>query len=198
MVPWLAAGMREGAALASARNKVSTMRCDVSTFPPATAAGGLAFTTVPAGAITRMGRIRPEVAGYIFGEETTKNVVDGGDGDGFDSVHISGALRCGAREIHFRAVAIYFYAHFDFERDGTDPVIVKKIFRCVFAGLQCAKRGAHHFLGIFQQEIAVGVQFPFAVFLGNFKQAAVAGSACGDLRSQDRLRALRECARSRE
>ena len=39
------------------------MRCDVSTLPPATAAGGRALTTLPSGAITRMGRISPAVAG---------------------------------------------------------------------------------------------------------------------------------------
>ncbi len=62
MVPELAAGMRPGRAEASARNKVSTIRCDVSTFPPATAAGAMAFTMVPSGAITRTGRMRPAVA----------------------------------------------------------------------------------------------------------------------------------------
>ena len=61
MVPWLAAGMREGAALASARNKVSTMRCDVSTFPPATAAGGLALTIVPLGAIEPENVVTPAI-----------------------------------------------------------------------------------------------------------------------------------------
>ena len=40
MVPELAAGMRSGSAGASARMSVSTMRCEVSTLPPATAAGG--------------------------------------------------------------------------------------------------------------------------------------------------------------
>jgi hypothetical protein len=37
--PQLAAGTRSGNTAASARSSSSTMRCDVSTLPPATAAG---------------------------------------------------------------------------------------------------------------------------------------------------------------
>jgi hypothetical protein len=55
--------MRSLTAWANALNKTSTMRCDVSTFPPATDAGGFAFTTVPLGAITSIGSISPALAG---------------------------------------------------------------------------------------------------------------------------------------
>ena len=63
MVPWLAAGILSGAASAKARSRVSTIRWEVSTFPPATAAGGCAFTIVPSGVITEIGRSKPDVAG---------------------------------------------------------------------------------------------------------------------------------------
>src|SRR5258706_4306749 len=69
IVPEAAAGMRSGIAWASALRSTSTMRCEVSTLPPATAAGGLALTTVPAGAITLIGRIRPAVAGALVAGE---------------------------------------------------------------------------------------------------------------------------------
>ena len=52
MVPLLAAGTRPGSARANAPSTASTMRCEVSTLPAATAAGGRAFTTDPAGAAT--------------------------------------------------------------------------------------------------------------------------------------------------
>ena len=39
------------------------MRWLVSTFPPATAAGGMALTMVPGGAVTVTGFMRPAVAG---------------------------------------------------------------------------------------------------------------------------------------
>src|SRR6185369_17790674 len=63
IVPWLAAGIRLGTAWANDLNNTSTMRCDISTLPPATDAGGFAFTTVPRGAITSMGSINPALAG---------------------------------------------------------------------------------------------------------------------------------------
>ncbi len=47
IVPQLAAGMRSGAAFASAPRITSVMRCDVSTLPAAIAAGGRAFTMLP-------------------------------------------------------------------------------------------------------------------------------------------------------
>ena len=81
MVPELAAGIRSGAACASAPSTTSVMRCEVSTFPAAIAAGGPAFTTVRSGAITRMGRSRPALYGtssairhrnaYIVAESAT-------------------------------------------------------------------------------------------------------------------------------
>ena len=39
------------------------MRCEVSTFPPATGAGCAALTTVPEGALTSIGSISPALAG---------------------------------------------------------------------------------------------------------------------------------------
>src|SRR4051812_636665 len=55
--------MRSGSAFDSALNTTSVILCEVSTLPPATEAGCLAFTTVPEGAITVMGSIRPALAG---------------------------------------------------------------------------------------------------------------------------------------
>ncbi len=81
MVPELAAGIRSGAAFASAPSSTSVMRCDVSTLPAAMAAGSPALTTLRSGATTRIGRSRPAVYGtssatrqrntYIVAESTT-------------------------------------------------------------------------------------------------------------------------------
>ena len=76
------------------------MRCEVSTFPPATAAGGRAFTTVPAGAITSIGRIRPAVAGTSSCEQATEHVKAGGVRDRLDRVDAAFDLRIAAGEIH--------------------------------------------------------------------------------------------------
>ena len=67
MVPLLAAGTRPGSARANAPSTTSTMRCEVSTLPAATAAGGRAFTTVPAGAVTSSGRNAPALIGISPG-----------------------------------------------------------------------------------------------------------------------------------
>src|SRR5205085_9070010 len=63
IVPWLAAGILLGNAWCKALNKTSTMRCDVSTFPPATDAGCVALTIVPRGATTSIGSTNPALAG---------------------------------------------------------------------------------------------------------------------------------------
>ena len=53
---------------ASARNTASAMRCDVSTFPAATALGERAFTRHPAGAVTRTARDTPPLVGMSSGK----------------------------------------------------------------------------------------------------------------------------------
>jgi hypothetical protein len=63
IVPWLAAGMRSGSACASAPSTTSTMRCEVSTLPAATAAGDCALTRQSAGASTVTGAKQPAFMG---------------------------------------------------------------------------------------------------------------------------------------
>jgi hypothetical protein len=76
IVPWLAAGITSGSAFDSAPRTASTMRCDVSTFPAATARGGPALTTVRSGSVTVTGRnSRRWRARRRQGQRT---VVDGG------------------------------------------------------------------------------------------------------------------------
>ena len=80
-MPELAAGIRSGAACASAPSSTSVIRCEVSTLPAAMAAGGPALTMVRSGATTRMGRSRPALYGtssairqrntYIVAESAT-------------------------------------------------------------------------------------------------------------------------------
>ena len=67
MVPWLAAGMREGRAWARARSTTSTTRMEVSTFPAATAAGASAASSEGVGRTNSMGRNAPALAGVCGG-----------------------------------------------------------------------------------------------------------------------------------
>ena len=67
IVPWLAAGMSPGSAAASAPSATSTIRCEVSTLPPATAAGGRGFTRDPSGATTSIGAKQPALNGTSSG-----------------------------------------------------------------------------------------------------------------------------------
>ena len=62
-VPLLAAGTRPGSARASAPSATSTTRCEVSTLPAPTAAGGRGFTTLPSGAISSSTRKSPSLTG---------------------------------------------------------------------------------------------------------------------------------------
>ena len=72
IVPALAAGMRAGSARARARSRTSTIRCEVSTFPPATAAGKRAWTTEPSGARMRSGHASPSFGGMGVGASAVK------------------------------------------------------------------------------------------------------------------------------
>src|SRR5688500_10375791 len=72
IVPCPAAGTRPGNACASAPRHTSAIRCETSTLPAPTAAGGRAFTIVPAGAITRTGRIAPPLAGNVGSQAERK------------------------------------------------------------------------------------------------------------------------------
>src|SRR5687767_12243102 len=76
IVPWPWAGT--GIAFPSAENTASTIRLDVSTLPPATAAGGRAFTSVSSGATTVTGANAPAEAGMSGSvtQRTTKKTAD--------------------------------------------------------------------------------------------------------------------------
>ncbi len=93
MVPALAAGMRSGSARASAPSAVSTIRCEVSTFPALTAAGMRAFTTVPAGATTSRRRKSPSFTGRSAPSARRSAYVDAASVTG--STAFSGPGTCG-------------------------------------------------------------------------------------------------------
>ena len=63
MVPLQAAATRPGMACDSAPSTTSTMRCEVSTLPPATALGKAQCTTVPSSATMRTGTMQPWLKG---------------------------------------------------------------------------------------------------------------------------------------
>src|SRR5260370_16510166 len=63
MVRVEAGGIPSRGALGRAPSTTSVILCEVSTLPAAIAAGSRAFTTVPSGAITRIGRRMPDVNG---------------------------------------------------------------------------------------------------------------------------------------
>ena len=93
MVPDEAAGMRSGIACASARSSTSTMRCEVSTLPPATAAGR---TRVDDGSFGRDELNRTHESGgrrNILAQQAAEDVEAGGVGDGFDGVDAAFDLR---------------------------------------------------------------------------------------------------------
>ena len=45
-----------------------------------------------------------------------------------------------------------------------DAITIEKIFRRIYPGLQHSQRSLHHVFGIFEQESAVNLQFPLAIF----------------------------------
>ena len=119
IVPEAAAGMRSGMACANARSSTSTMRCDVSTFPPATAAGGRAFTMVPSGAMTWIGRIRPGCGRNVFRQQAAKYVEACRVCDRPHRIHAALNLRITPGEIdRTRAVLRERYLHLDYAQSS--------------------------------------------------------------------------------
>ena len=92
IVPWPCAGA--STALPNARSRQSAIRLEVSTLPATTAAGDLAFTSDPSGALTSIGAYAPPDAG-ASGSATTRRTKQHAD-----TVTASGQLRlppcCGA------------------------------------------------------------------------------------------------------
>ena len=68
MVPWLAAGMISGTAMDNAPSITSTIRWEVSTLPPATAAGKTASSRLPFFVKTLTGLKHPAFTGESFPE----------------------------------------------------------------------------------------------------------------------------------
>jgi len=154
---WLAAGIRNGMARASARSSVSTMRCEVFTFPPATAAGSRAFTIVPSGRSHDRPH-QPRGSGHLFVQRQrthkTQRLRDSRD-------RVDAAPRIAARspwKVHFRfAPAIRIVTAI---RCGS-PVMPSSpgIFGAIDAFRNFRKRGCHHFRRVIEEVTPVGEDF---------------------------------------
>src|ERR1043165_1152038 len=93
IVPWLAAGIRSGTAWANALNNTSTMRCDISTFPPATDPGGFPSTS------------------HLPRHQTANHVQHCRNRDRLDCIDRTRNLRRAPGEINQRALPLDCYAH---------------------------------------------------------------------------------------
>ena len=139
---------------------------------------------VPLGAITRIERIRPEVAGTMLIQEATENVEDGGLRDSGDGVDAAGALRRASRKIDFRIFAANADVHGDALRRFCHAIVVQKILGAVNSIGNRGDRGGHHPGRVVEEMAAVSDHFPAAVLRDERQQAALADAARGDLGGQ--------------
>ena len=102
-MPWPGGGRRNR--LPSAAITTSAIRLEVSTLPPATAAGGRALTRHPGGALTSTGPISAGRGGDVRVGQHSQDVVDRRLRHRERAVEVPGALRGGAREVDREVVA---------------------------------------------------------------------------------------------
>ena len=145
MVPELAAGMRSGSACASARRSVSTMRCDVSTLPPATAAGGDGVYDAALGREDLHGAHETGCRDGARRQQAAEDIKDCGPGDGVDGVEAAGSLRICSGEVHDGATTRGIVANGDANGDGAGEhsVVVEEVFGVPLASGHVCEDFAH-------------------------------------------------------
>ena len=151
MVPWLAAGITSGRALARAPRRTSVMRWEVSTLPAATAAGGRGFTKLPSGATTVTGRRMPWLDGRGLADDAAEDVEGSGEGDCKRGVDAPPALGAGLGEVQRHGIA----ADGDGDGDGHglvgQAVVVHDVAEGVVAVGQGADGGSGEALGVVEE-----------------------------------------------
>ena len=106
MVPALAAGMRSGSACASAPSTTSTMRCEVSTLPAATARGGRALTIDALGRDHLERLESPSLVGASSGQQQAEGVEHRRERHRVDRVERAVRLVVAVGEVDDRAIAV--------------------------------------------------------------------------------------------
>ena len=93
----------EAARMPSAPYSASTMHCEVSTLPAATAAGGAGSSIEPGGIMISSGSRQPSLSGIGSLHQSAEDVQHGGGAHRARGVEVVRALGGGAGEIHTRA-----------------------------------------------------------------------------------------------
>ena len=165
------------------------MRCEVSTLPPATAAGRPRVDHGACGRNELNGTHEARGGGDIVAQQAAKNVEAGGIGDGFHRVDAASYLRRAAGEIHdYRLrrgrLSREPDAHSDTHGIVADTIVVEKILGSVSTGRNGCEEGAHHLLGVIEQCGASAPHSCQAVTAAEFVQSRGAGVTGGELRAQ--------------
>src|ERR1051325_8885001 len=108
------------------------MRCEVSTLPPATDAGGFAFTTARRDHFDRLDE--PGTRRHFAINQTTKDITHRRHCNRFDRIDRANNLRRAPAEIDHRAFTFDGYPDADRHRAILDTVVVQSTFRFVRAG----------------------------------------------------------------
>ena len=196
MVPALAAGTRAGTACANARSSTSTIRCEVSTFPPATAAGGTCVHDRARGCLQRQWPQNAFGRGRIFLEQAAQHVEARGERDGANCIDAAGNLRRGAGEVDMHAARLRIESepHRDLARLIRYAIAVEPVLGAELAVRHCSQLRTHQAFGVIEQVIDERLQFLLAELL---RELRIAARRRGMRQSahRDRLRAHAACAR---
>ncbi len=174
------------------------MRCEVSTFPPATAAGRKGVHDRAAGRDQADGAHQPGSRRYVFGQQTAKHVEARGVGNGLYSIGATRNLRIGAGEIDRHHASAVFLRKGDFHRDAHGfrcgfertlirkqrAIVIEKILGLAAAIGNGCEKGLHDLLGVIEQ-CPSGLCNPWqSVPRTHLPQAQFSGMACGNLRAE--------------
>ena len=201
MVPALAAGTRSGTAFASARISTSTIRCEVSTFPPATAAGGRAFTIEPSGACSVSARRIPSVAGASSAQQAAQHIKARRKRDRANRIHAPAT--CG--DDPAKSTSIVPAMRIDLAAapqscrgSSVTPSSSSQSSASKISCRHLLELRAHQPLRIIEQLLAPRRQLFHAVLRRQLQHPLLAHAARAHLRVQVALALLRACARCAE
>ena len=121
---------------------------------------------------------------YVIAHQTAEYVVYGGDCDGFDGIHVSGALRSRSRKIHNSGIRFDSNTHANSQWLVADSIAIEKIFRAICSGPQRANHRLHHFLGIIEQVFRIELHLRQSVLCRYLAQSTFAETAGGNLRGE--------------
>jgi hypothetical protein len=171
--------MSSGSAAPKTRSSTSAIRCDVSTLPAATLAGGAAFTSERAGSEIVTAAMSPPPAGSGCSSRASTT-----HRDRRYSIHAAHRLRGRTGEVKLKTIRRHFHPHDNAQGTVAETVVIQHVFRLVCTVRNAFNAPPHQQVSVRDQGLHRGPRLRHAASPHDFQQPRCTRVERGELGGQ--------------